>query len=74
MASKGWGSDFCPVEFGPLFRFDFPYNFYLNLFFFWKNEKIWTKETVGNLSYQNRKYEDWALYFRRIAFVFGWNF
>jgi len=74
MANKGWGSDFCYVEFGPIMGFELPNNFYVNLFLFWKNEKIWSKDTVGNLFYQDRKYEDWAVYFRRFAFVFGWNF
>ncbi len=71
---RGWGSDFAYVEFGPIMNFDLPNNYFVNLFFFFKNAPGFTDETVGNLDFKLREYEDWYIYFRRIVFEFGWKF
>ena len=72
--SDGWGSDFCYVEFGPLVNFDLPNNFFVTVLFLWRNDRGYTSETVGNLDFQQREYEDWYVYFRRFAFSFGIKF
>ena len=70
----GWGSDFTVFYLGPALQFDFPYNFFLKLFFLFKSDRSYTSETVGNKSFQDREYLDWNMSFRRIGFFFGWNF
>jgi hypothetical protein len=74
MASGGWGSDFVYVEFGPILKMDLPYNFWFILFGFFVNDKAYTDQTVGNIFYQDRVYEDWYVHFRRFGFFFGWDF
>lgn len=74
MANNGWGSDFTYVDFGPLLKFDLPYNFFCTLILFWANDKKFSDGTVGNLYYQDREYEDWYVYLRRFVFQFGYNF
>jgi len=74
MKDKGWGSDFCFIEFGPGVNIELPYNYYVTLFALFKNDRFYTSDTVGNLDYREREYQDWYVYFRRIGFFFGWNF
>ena len=72
--NAGWGSDFIQAEFGPASQFDLPNNFFLIILFYWSNDKGFTSDTVAKLDYQERKYEDWYVYFRKISFSFGINF
>ncbi|HBD95213.1 MAG: hypothetical protein A2015_01455 [Spirochaetes bacterium GWF1_31_7] len=74
MASKGWGSDFMTVLFGPMAFFELPNNLYAILVFNWQNGRVYSNETVGNADFTKREYEDWYVYYKKIAFVFGWNF
>jgi hypothetical protein len=74
MNRNGWGSDFVPVKFSPVINFDFPRNFYLLVQFRFANSKRVTDATVGNKFYQDRIYEDYYIYFNRVAFMFGWKF
>ncbi len=74
MSKGGWGSDFTYIEFGPIMNFDLPNNYFVNIFFFFKNAPQYTSETVGNKDFRYREYQDWYVYFRRIAFEFGWKF
>ncbi len=74
MKNGGWGSDFAYINFGPAMQFDLPDNFFLKLFFFFQNDKVFTDDTVGNRDFRDRKYADWAVYFRWMGFFFGWNF
>ena len=74
MESGGWGSDFATVNFGPAMQFDLPNNYYIKLFFFFQNEKAYTSQTVGNIYFMDRKYQDWYVYFRWLGVFFGWNF
>lgn len=70
----GWGSDFSFVNFGPAFQLDLPYNFWIKMFFFFRNDKAYTDATVGNLDFRDRDYEDWNIYFRWFGIFIGWNF
>lgn len=74
MKDGGWGSDFVTVEFGPIIKFDFPWNYYLTLFTFFATDREYTSETVGNIDFREREYKDWYIHFRRIGFFFGWQF
>jgi hypothetical protein len=72
--SNGWGSDFAYLNFGPAMQFDLPDNFYIKLFFFFTNDKVYTSQTVGNIDFRDRKYEDYIVYFRWLGLICGWNF
>jgi hypothetical protein len=74
MKDKGWGSDFVTVEFGPIIKFDLPWNYYLTLFAFFATDREYTSDTVGNIDFRKREYEDWYIHFRRIGLFFGWQF
>ncbi len=74
MKEGGWGSDFVTVEFGPITRFELPWNFYLTIFTFFATDREYTAETVGNIDFREREYKDWYVHFRRIGFFFGWQF
>ncbi len=74
MASKGWGSDFMTVVFGPMAFFELPNNLYAILVFNWQNGRVYSDATVGNADFTKREYEDWYVYYKKIALVFGWNF
>ena len=74
MNDEGWGSDFIYIGFGPYIRFDLPYNLFCNIILQIKNDKKYTSETVGNLDFQTREYEDWYLYLDSIQFNVGWKF
>ena len=74
MKDGGWGQDFVIVEFGPIIKFDLPWNYYLTLFTFFTTDREYTSETVGNIDFRNREYKDWYVHFRRIGFFFGWQF
>jgi hypothetical protein len=72
--SDGWGSDFCYISYGPVLRFDFPWNYFIQMFFLFGNDKTYTSETRGNLDYRDRVYEDWYVYPRWIGVFLGWRF
>ncbi len=74
MKNGGWGSDFVTVEFGPSIRFELPWNYYLILFAFFATDREYTSDTVGNIDFRERKYQDWYIHFRRIGLFFGWKF
>ena len=74
MSEGGWGSDFCYVSYGPVLRLDLPWNYYLQFFFLFGNDKTYTSETRGNLDYRDRDYEDWYVYPRWVGLFFGWRF
>ena len=74
ISNKGWGSDFVNVRFGPVINFDLPRNFFTLIQFQFANDKRYTEDTFGNKFYQDRVYEDYFLYFRRIGMMFGWRF
>lgn len=71
---NGWGSDFAFFNFGPAVQVDLPRNFYFKLFAFFRNDRAYTDETAGNLYYQDRKYEDYYIFFRWFGGFIGWNF
>ncbi|HOV14674.1 MAG TPA: hypothetical protein PK771_10350 [Spirochaetota bacterium] len=74
MQDKGWGSDFVTMRFGPNIMFNLPSNFFAMVGFHFRNGRGYTYETAGNLSFMLREYQDWYVYFERIALVFGWGF
>ncbi|MBP5707084.1 MAG: hypothetical protein J6W76_07340 [Spirochaetales bacterium] len=74
MRDNGFGSDFCYMYFGPTLMFDLPNNMTAMFGVHWTNEKEYTTETVGNIYYQDRVYQDWYVYFSRILIAVGWNF
>lgn len=74
MKDGGWGSDFAYVDFGPALLIDLPMNFFIKAAFLFCNDKAYTSETVGNLYFQDRIYEDWYIYFRWVQLAIGWNF
>ncbi|MCG8569707.1 MAG: hypothetical protein MJB14_06180 [Spirochaetes bacterium] len=72
--SNGWGSDFTYINFGPAVQFDLPNNIWFKLFFFFRNDRAYTSETVGNLDFRDRIYEDYYIFFRWFGIFAGWNF
>ncbi len=74
MKKKGWGSDFIKVSLRPLLIFMLPDNFKLIIYSRFINERRFTMETIGNVYYQNREYEDWYFMPENIGFIFGWDF
>lgn len=74
ITDKGWGSDFVSCKFGTAIIFDLPNN--LNLFFGaqWINNKKYSSDSIGNMDFMRREYEDWYISFYRIILSFGWNF
>ncbi len=74
MKDGGWGSDFVPLRFGPNIMFNLPSNFMLMIGCHFTNKPAYSSETVGNLAFSLRKYEDWYTNFNRIVVAFGWNY
>jgi|GEM_PF-1164919 len=74
MKDGGWGSDFSYINFGPAIQFDLPKNFFVRFAIFFCNDKAYTEDTVGNIDFRNRKYDDWYIYFKWIALNCGWKF
>lgn len=74
MENNGWGSDFISCKYGPAIIFDLPNNFNLFIGIQWKNNIKYNEETIGNMDFMKREYEDWYLSFHRIIFTFKWNF
>lgn len=72
--ADGWGSDFAYISFGPMVRLELPWNYFVQLFYLFGNEKAYTDDTVGYLDYRDRKYEDWYIYSRWIGAYIGWKF
>lgn len=72
--ANGWGSDFAFLNFGPAGQIDLPGNFYIRLFAMFRNDRVYTDDTVGNLYYQDRKYADYNIFFRFAGGFIGWNF
>lgn len=72
--SNGWGSDFSYVNFGPAVQFDLPYNIWVKLFAFFRNDRAYTDETVGNRDFRDRVYDDYNVFFRWFGFFVGWSF
>lgn len=74
MSKQGWGSDFTTVKFGPIFLFDLPCNFNAMAGVHWANGKLYSDESIGNLDFMNREYQDWYVRFYRFFVGFGWEF
>lgn len=72
--SKGWGSDFAFFNFGPAVQVDLPFNVYVKFFAFFRNDRVYTDETVGNRYYQDRVYADYNVFFRWFGGFVGVNF
>jgi len=72
--SDGWGSDFCYISYGPVLRLDLPWNYFIQIFFLFGNEKTYSSETRGNLDFRDRDYKDWYVYPRWIGLFLGWRF
>jgi hypothetical protein len=53
--------------------FDLPNNLFFLIGIHWKNMKVYTADTVGNAYFKLRDYDDLAVYFDRVSFMFGWN-
>lgn len=74
MRNHGWGSDFIECSFGPNIIFDLPYNFSFLIGFIWKNGMIYSSDSIGNNDSNKYKYEDWRIFFEKIAWSFSWDF
>ncbi|OHD09057.1 MAG: hypothetical protein A2086_00230 [Spirochaetes bacterium GWD1_27_9] len=71
---RGWGSDFVSLRFGPTIYLTLPNNFYAFIGFNFLNDITYTDDSIGNLSYMKRKYDNWYVYFGRILLTFGYSF
>lgn len=74
MADQGFGSDFVDVAFGPALLFDLPCNLEALVGFYFANGKTFSDETIGNIDYLNREYQDWYIAPSLLVLGFGWNF
>lgn len=75
MADGGWGSDFVPLLFGPLLRLQLPHNVSINILGQFSNDRLFTTDSYTSEDYyQDRAYQGYYVYPRRLLCYFGWNF
>ncbi len=74
MDSRGWGSDFVELRFGPLLNFTFDKHNSLTVLFHFRTMRVYSDKTVHNNWFRNRQYESTALQFHAMALAYKYRF